>query len=538
MLKRGLFALVLVAIAVPVAKAAEEPRSKPTLVVRLQSIDKLFDHTKFLAEIVDQDETVKQFRGIVESRIGEKGLEGFDTKKPIALYGNLGGVLTDSNAVLMLPVADEKSVLALLDRFEIKTEKDDDGIYLVKKFDKLPEDIYFRFANNYIYATARDKAAIAKDKLLEPGKIFTKDDFGVVAIEFRIDQIPDGLKTAALTQIELQFSLEKDKKTPGETATQHELKGQILDSMFTQLKSVFDDGEQVTVKFDVDEKGKDIVLEANLTAKKDSRLAGDIADLGKAKSVAAAVLSANAALSGSTRLTLPKDLSKVLAAAFEEGARENIKKEQNEAARKLGQNLLETLLPTLSAGEVDFAFDLRGPSDKGTYTVLAAGGVKNGKDLEKSLRDIAKSLPEEVRARVKLDADSEGGVAIHTLDVFKDGNDDLKRVLGDGPLYLAVTKDAIFLADGPTALTDLKTALKAKPGNGVPLQFNISVARLGPLMEKDQPAAPKVIEEVFGKNKDSDKIRISVEGGQSLKAQVKIKADAARFFAKINEQGK
>ena len=90
--------------------------------------------------------------------------------------------------------------------------------------DKLPEDIYFRFANKYVYATAREKAAIAKGKLIPPEKLFTKEDFGLVSVQFNIGQIPANLKREALVAIEQQILNEKDKKAKNETEVQHAIK--------------------------------------------------------------------------------------------------------------------------------------------------------------------------------------------------------------------------------------------------------------------------------------------------------------------------
>jgi hypothetical protein len=529
---------MLAVVLAPVSRAAEDSKSAPTLVVRIQSLDDLYENIKYLAGLVDQDESVKQTRGLVESMVGEKGLKAFDTKRPIGLYGQLGSVLTDSSAVLMLPVSDEKAVIALLERFDLKAEADSDGVYLVKKPEKLPDDIYFRFANKYIYATMRDKSAIAKDKLIPPEKVFVEKQFGVMSFQFRFDQIPEDLRNAALTQIEVQFSLEKDKKVPGETAAQHELKGHVFDEVLVRVKSVFEDGEQMTVKFDVDREKNDITVEANLTAKKGTKLAGDIADFAKTKSLAAAVLSSNAALSGSTRFTLPKELAKELTNVAVEQAKKDLEKQKDETARRLADNLLTTLLQTLKSGEVDLAFELRGPGEKGKYTLVGAGAVKEGKEIEKSLRDIVKSLPEDARERVKLDIAKEGATAIHSVDIFKDSKDDGRRVFGDGLAYVAIRQDAMFVAVGEDGLSAIKAALKAPAGKGVPLEFSIALARLGPLMEKDQPSAPKVIEEVFGKTRDADRMRFVIEGGPSLKVQIAVKGDAIRFLARMAEQGK
>ena len=62
---------------------------------------------------------------------GDKGLEGIDTKSPFGIYGSVGADGFDSSAVGMIPVANEKAFLDLLERLNLKPEKDEGGVYTV-----------------------------------------------------------------------------------------------------------------------------------------------------------------------------------------------------------------------------------------------------------------------------------------------------------------------------------------------------------------------------------------------------------------------
>src|SRR5262249_36740488 len=105
-----------------------EGGKKPGLVVRLQPIDELLANVRYLAGQINQEDLAKQMEGFIKSMAGPNGLEGIDTKRPIALYGNFGPNGFDSTAVLLVPVADEKAVLDLLQRFDIKAEKGKDDL--------------------------------------------------------------------------------------------------------------------------------------------------------------------------------------------------------------------------------------------------------------------------------------------------------------------------------------------------------------------------------------------------------------------------
>ena len=115
--------LCLVAVA-PAARAEDKKSDSPSLVIRVQSIDSLLDNFKYLAGLAGREEEAKQVEGLIKSVAGDKGLEGIDTKSPFGIYGSVGADGFDSSAVGMIPVADETAFLDLLERVNVKPEKD------------------------------------------------------------------------------------------------------------------------------------------------------------------------------------------------------------------------------------------------------------------------------------------------------------------------------------------------------------------------------------------------------------------------------
>jgi len=63
-------------------------------------------------------------------------------------------------------------LLDLLGNFGMTPEKGDDGVYTVQA-PLPPIPIYIRFANKYAYIAAQNKAAVAKESILEPTKVFS-----------------------------------------------------------------------------------------------------------------------------------------------------------------------------------------------------------------------------------------------------------------------------------------------------------------------------------------------------------------------------
>src|SRR5438128_488541 len=122
----------LMALPTP-ARPADDKVQTPTLVVRLRSIDGLINDFKYVATLAGRAEEAKQAEGLIKSRIGDKGLDGIDTKRPLGLYGTVNPGLMDSTAVVLVPIVDEKAVLSLLDNFNFKAKIDDDGIYTLTR---------------------------------------------------------------------------------------------------------------------------------------------------------------------------------------------------------------------------------------------------------------------------------------------------------------------------------------------------------------------------------------------------------------------
>src|SRR5438094_563974 len=93
------------------ARPAEEKSTPPTLVVRIQSIDDLRANVKYLGQLAGREREVEQAETALNAKLGDKGLEGLDTKRPLGLYGRIGPAGTDSTGVVLVPVTDDKAFL-------------------------------------------------------------------------------------------------------------------------------------------------------------------------------------------------------------------------------------------------------------------------------------------------------------------------------------------------------------------------------------------------------------------------------------------
>jgi hypothetical protein len=145
------------------AVAGDPPVAKsPGVVVRVRSIDALFEVARYGAGLVGKGDIAEQLEQMVRNRE-----DGIDLKKPIGFYAQVGKDLGDATAVLLLPVSGEKELLDALDGFGVKPQKGADGVYTVA-LPNVPVKTYFRFSNGYAYVTAMKKDASTRPGCRRP----------------------------------------------------------------------------------------------------------------------------------------------------------------------------------------------------------------------------------------------------------------------------------------------------------------------------------------------------------------------------------
>lgn len=536
--KRPIFAAPLLGLmlALPVvARAADEktPKSdKPAVILRLASLDHLRGDLRYLAEVVGEAEKAKQLDELIKSKLGEKGLQGIETKKPIGLYGWVGAFGIDSKAVFMVPIADKKAFLDLLsDTLDAKPEKGGDDVYTMN-VEKVPAPVYFRFANDYAYITARDKDVLDKDKLLAPAVVLPAGQVGTTALTVNVDEIPDDLKEKALAVIENHFAGLKDKEMAGHTEAQKKLRDAAVDELSAHVKSLFNHGGETTLRLDLDRKAGELSLTASVAGKSDSPLANAIRNLGQIKSATAALVHAKSALRGELNVRLPEKLRALLPPALKDAEKQALAHAKNEKEREVLNTLIKGIMPTLKAAELDTAIDVQGPNDKGIYTILGGIKIKDPAALEKSMRETAARFPKQF----SLDAENVNGVGIHRLNEEKDLKPGARRTLGENPIYFAFRDNVLLLGAGDKGLSALKGALTATPATGKLMELQVALARLVPLF--DDPTQADVARKVFGDNKDGGRVRLTVEGGKALTLHLVVEAKLFDYVNRVEKAKK
>ena len=531
------WALATVAMAVtailPSAALAQKP-VEPTIEVRIRSVNDLLDKAEYIGGLVDQDEPIKQVRGLLKNLSTDgKGVEGVDPKKPFGVYSVLTEDVQSSPVIVMVPIADQDRFLAALkERLQIVPEKVEGGT--LKANVPLINEVFMRFSNDYLYIGRSAKDLDAKS-LVSPKDFFAKDDGSVISISARFDRIPAEVKTFVLGQFEHQIQEGIKKDDANKSPAEKKLGALLADAVVGSTKMLAEEGKELSIKVFVDNTTDEISFELGLTATDGSPLSKTFAGLsGRSSGPAGIVAAKNTVASVSSKAGLPEELRKRLAPVIDAAVKDAI---DNAGDREAARRVIEPLAATAKAGNLDFAATLSGPDAKGKYAVLAAVVVKDAKELEKVAKDFAAMIPAEA-VDISFDVEKIGAFALHKVEV-KIADDNFENIFGTKMVWLAISDDTIAVSievDGAL----LKAGLKAKPTAAAPvLSAEIALAKAVPLFQKNlKPDELKaLIKDAFGAGspEGKDTMSISIEGGKQLTVKVKVKGKAFRLATMMDQ---
>jgi hypothetical protein len=516
------------------AANAQPVKAEPTIELRLRSVNDLIHKAEYVAGLAGKEELLKQFQQIVKQLTADgKGLEGIETKQPFGLYATLSSDVVNSPFTVMVPIADKERFLSLLkDRLNITPEKAADGTY--KADVPIINEVYLRFANDYVYI-ARAVKDLDPKSLPTPKEFFAKEVGAVGSLLVRFDKIPAELKTFIIGQLELGVAEQRRKNGENEPAAQKAVLDWLAENFTGGIKTLFDDAKELNVRVFIDEKADDLSAELTLTAKSGSVLSKNIASLAGKTSVPAAIVGNTDTVARVTaKAGLPDSVKKELAKVVD-AAIEDIVKKAGDNDKEPLERLLKTLAPTLKSGEIDSAVAVTGPDAKGRHTLIAATAVKEGKDIEKLLKDFAPHLGQ--AADIDLDVEKIGDFNLHSI-AFKDLPEPIEKVFGTKKLWLAISEDYIALSVEPDG-TALRAGLKARPVSVPAFSAEVAFAKLVPVMghqlKPDEIKA--MLKDAFGDASPTgkDTLSITITGGNQLTVKAKLKGKGVRLLMTLDQ---
>lgn len=536
----GLAVLFLVLTAATARAGAPKPDTPPAIVVRVGSLDAVLQNVKLLVSLAGREEAARQIEGLVKGKVGPKGLEGIDTNRPVGAYVHFGKKIEEVSGAVLVPIADEKSFLALLENLNVLFTKDKKGIYTIQT--GKVSDVYFRFANGYAYFTGISANNLLDERLPDPRTVLAGAGSATVSAVVRLDLIPETAKALAQSQLEESLNKERAKKQPGETAAEKAFRVALLDEISKTVAALMKEGGAVRLDINVDKAKRDFAVKFSLAGKSGSALTRSLEALGRAKSPFAGILTKNVAFLGALDLSLPGEVKKAFLRVVDDAVEKSLAGIGDEKKKRQAEELVAVLMPSVKGGEFDGFLGLVGPTDK-QYTLLSGLKLRDGAKVERTMRglveDALKQMPDAQKKYIKLDFAKVGGVTIHRFELAAaaGGKDALafEALLGDRMLYVAFREDAVFTALGKGSLKVLEQAVASK-GTAVAPVFvlKLDAARMAPVLAKT-PEHRDLARKLFTGGADSE-IRLVIEGGPALTIRLEMQLTALEFFAKMNQK--
>jgi hypothetical protein len=268
------------AVALLMTLASLTPAQAQVGVITIKSVDDLMSDTQYVLTLAGQEDRAKQLEGLFGALTNGKRLQGVDTKKPLGIYvaefKDDGG--QPPPVVIFVPITKEEDFLEVLKQANVEPSKPDKGIYSLDT--PVGQTIYMKFENKHAYAAM--EADLLKDKLPDPAKFLPEvNRKNLIAVTSRIDQLPSDQKKKAIEAFDEQLAKEKEKKE-NETDEQYKLRMDVTNAIRNALVLFIEEGQNLTLSFNVDRSGGSLALDLSVTAKPGSQLATRIKDFGPA----------------------------------------------------------------------------------------------------------------------------------------------------------------------------------------------------------------------------------------------------------------
>lgn len=513
------------------------PVQAQTAVVRVKSVDALFDTAKYLAKMAGQEAPAAQLEGMLGLVTGGKGLAGIDRKRPAGVYANLlaGGA---QPVIVFVPVSDRDQLVDLLRALNVKIEGDGDSLIELKP--QTGDTSYLRFDKDYAFASPR--LDLLQGQLPDLGQFPPLPDDGTLAdAHLDIRQLPYEFRQLGLAALRKQAAdqLEKESsRKPGESEAAH--RGRLAASRYFTERGLrlLEELHGIHAALKVDPKSDRATLDVGIDVNPKSEVGRSIEQFGQSKSAFTA-FSHEAAVHGLFSVPVAIELQSLLRTGFRDEFQKTIDKESDPRKRELGAKLQNVLDRAVFPERYDIASALRGPLEDGQYVILLGMRVSSARDLEAALIDIAKEFPPPAdQMTIQIDHARLGPTAIHKLR-FKEFNDrTAERLYGRSELYLAYRDEIVIAAFGEHGTDVLRQVLddlqRPTESGTSPIQLDLRLSRIGPLaLDEAGRKFRDVVADYSKTNADRDNIRLSLGGGTALKLRLELDTHLLQLISKL-----
>lgn len=519
--------IALVLFVLPMTLPAQDPAT-PIARGRIQSIESVVSDIKYILKFSNKENEGDN----LENLVPVLATTGIDLKKPIGGYVQLAEKPADSPVVLVIPMEDENTLFNFLGTVGIRPAKGQDGTYSLGTLN-LPVDFdfYIRMAHKHLYLTIKNRENLDLKRIVLPEKLFAgmKKSYLDLQVDFR--SIPQSFRDYALLTIAEKVEAEKEKLMPGEKGPDRKIRLALLDYASSFITMLVNDASTLGADFVIDTKKDQFGTVLQFQGKPGSKLAEKLRQMEGAPSRFAS-LAEKAPASAIVNLSLPKEICDGLLEVFDKSGKDAVKQKNNEGERKLTQQIIDALRPTVKEGRIHLGLMTQGPDNQGLFSLVAGMEVKDGEKIEKALQDLHQFIPLPIRVLVQLEPKKVEGQSVHrmVLPVTKAKEQDL---LGEKlKVHVALKNDVLWVTGEPEGDSQLKAVLAAKEGKAPALQIKGSVAHLARFLE--EPERKGAHQTWEGDPRETDRFELLLAGGDQLQLSLTFHAKILTFFANVD----
>jgi hypothetical protein len=218
--------------------------------------------------------------------------------------------------------------------------------------------------------------------------------------------------------------------------------------------------------------------------------------------------------------------------AIDEGERSAAEAAKSDPAKKeaaeFAKRMTAAFRQSLKLDRWDQGF-LVNTAGAGKVQMIAAQKLNAGNNLSAVIEEAVRKDPE-AAGRVKLNVSQIGKAKVHSLTLPDDS--DIQKHFGSAPANIAIADDAVWLVLGGDPLTDLKSAMEAKPVKTTrpPISLRIRLAKVWALVQAANPASLELGKSAF--KGDDDGIALEVVGRpEGLTLHFEIQEGVLRLIA-------
>lgn len=533
MLRLHPIAALVILTAAPPVYAAE-----PTIEIRAQSLNDLIDKFEYLGDLIDQREAGKQAAALAKAFTDpKKGLEGFDPSRPAGLYAVVTPAVVDSQVVAMLPIADERTVLALLkDKLKLDPNESE-GVYELR-LPNVPVTVYFRFANEYLYATVVSASGIDPSKLIAPKPFFPEKLPAIIATRLYIDRIPEEVKKTVFGQFELRIAEAKEKQQPGETPAQAQLRVLALDLMADAFLRLLDDGTLATSEVVIEPQSDELRLEVGLSARSGSPLAKSLSAAATPSRAARFAMNANdPTFAVAINAALPERYRNRFADIVDRAVAEGIENADQDG-KEVARTILQAFVPTAKAAIAEAGIVLTGPAKPRSANLTAAVRATDTAGIDKALRQLEIMIPASI-IDIELDRKAAPGLSVHQFTPTDAA--DLVAVFGAKSIWFGTAENLFLIGMGKES-KGLDAAADAPAQSTPPFFLAASISRLALIFDKQlgRDQIKTIQTQVLGDTPKvgADSVRLETIAGNPMSVRLVVKGTAVKFLVALDKAKK